>query len=66
MLIKDPKEHYWALNMLVSFCEKPWDVDLKLGSHGLCYFGNFGDKPGVVNGINIIRRNYFNKIKYNN
>ena len=38
-------ESYKCLNLLVALCAEPWDVPLAIGSHGVCYHGNMGEKP---------------------
>ena len=48
---------YRFYNLLVSMCYEPWKIDGKLGSHGICYHGNFGEYPGLFVGLNLIQRN---------
>jgi len=45
---------YFICNLLVQLCHLPWDVDLKLGGCGLCYYGNFGDSPSLQLAINML------------
>lgn len=57
-LINSGKIHYSVHSMMVRLCNQPWDVDKTLGSSGLCYFGNFGEKPNSVSAaIGILRIN---------
>jgi hypothetical protein len=42
-------------NLIVQLCHLPWDVDLKLGTYGLCYYGNFGDAPSLQRAIDMLR-----------
>lgn len=44
-------------NVLVSFCREPWNVDAKVGSHGVCYHGNMGSAPTVLEAVRCIERN---------
>jgi len=55
-------------NMIVRMCNTPWLVDVKLASSGVCYFGNFGDKPSLEHALSILRNNRgnsFNSVSYN-
>lgn len=51
------RENYVLRNIFVAMCKHPWNVDMRLGSHGVCYHGNLGDKPSIIEGINLIKRN---------
>ena len=51
------KLHYSVRNMAVRLCNKPWQVDKRLATHGLCYFGNFGGEPTIKSGIDILKYN---------
>lgn len=51
-------KNYILKNILVSMCKQPWDVDGALGTHGVCYHGNMGDKPSLKEGIALIQSNY--------
>jgi hypothetical protein len=52
------KIHYTVRNMIVRLCNQPWLIDLKLGSHGLCYFGNFGELPTLTHALQILQYNH--------
>lgn len=47
-------------NLLVALCIEPWKVDVKLGSYGVCYHGNFGDTPSIRGCIELY---YYNNEK---
>lgn len=36
---------YGLRNLFVALCRQPWLVDLNLGSHGVCYYGQSGAEP---------------------
>lgn len=46
---------YFLCKLVVQLCHLPWDVDLKLGGCGLCYYGNYGDAPSLQDAINMLR-----------
>lgn len=48
---------YKLYNVIVSLCDHPWDVDVALGSHGVCYHGNMGKVPNVYFGIELLLYN---------
>jgi len=33
------------INLLVIICRNSWAIDVAVGGHGVCYFGNFGELP---------------------
>jgi hypothetical protein len=36
------------LNLMVALCMTPWNVDVSIGGHGVCYFGNLGETPTSI------------------
>lgn len=62
-IVKDRNMNEWDecgyrfFNVLVSMCYEPWLVDRKLGSHGICYHGNFGEHPTLIQGLILIQHN---------
>ena len=57
-LINKGTIHYSVRNMMVRLCNQPWAVDRNLATHGLCYYGNFGETPSLSQAIDILRRNH--------
>ena len=49
--VYDPDNRYRLVNMLVGLCLTPWDVDVRLGTHGVCYNGFFGECPRLETAI---------------
>ena len=51
-------ENYWMRNVMVALCLFPWEMPYDPFTHGLCYFGNFGETP-VSSGdaLGIVERN---------
>lgn len=46
-------------NLLVALCIYPWlVVDVNLGTHGVCYFGNGDSNPTFVDCIELARKNH--------
>jgi len=43
-IIKNSDE-YILRHMIVSMCREPWNIDVKLGKSGVCYYGNMGEIP---------------------
>lgn len=49
---------YVFRNMFVQMCIFPWKVDVKLGTHGVCYFGNLGEDPtSLFNMLHLLKKN---------
>jgi hypothetical protein len=47
------------LNLMVALCMNPWLVDVKVGRHGVCYFGNYGETPKSMEAaFAIVRYNF--------
>lgn len=42
---------------LVAMCRLPWRVDVALGSDGVCYYGNMGERPSILGACALIMRN---------
>jgi hypothetical protein len=42
------EKSYKLLNLFVCLCVTGWEVDVKLGDCGVCYFGNMGGKITCV------------------
>ena len=61
-LINSGKIFYRHRNILVRLCSEPWNVDLNLGTYGLCYFGNGGKKPTLDYAIKILDHNHCSNI----
>ncbi len=47
---------------IVQLCHLPWDVDLKLGCDGLCYYGYNGDPPPLYTAIGMLKEREKNRI----
>lgn len=60
------RNSYILRKMLVASCVQPWLVNRDIGSEGVCYHGNLGERPTIVEYINLLYRNHYNlmKIKY--
>jgi hypothetical protein len=48
---------YYVHHLFVCMCVHPWNVDKKVGRSGLCYYGNFGQKPFLREGIAMVVMN---------
>lgn len=45
-------------NLLVALCREPWNIDVNLGTHGVCYYGNLGEIPSVNKAIILLHGNH--------
>jgi hypothetical protein len=52
------EDSYMMINLLVAICQEPWDVDRDVGSHGVCYHGNMGEKPSLITGVDVLFYNH--------
>lgn len=49
--------------MLVALCTQPWLVKRELGEQGICYHGNFGDQPTIMEAIQLLYWNHIALMK---
>jgi hypothetical protein len=49
---------HYIQNNVVKLCNQPWDVNSELGGCGVCYYGNFGDRPFLQKAIDILNYNF--------
>lgn len=57
---------YRFLNLFVCMCANGWNVDVNLGGHGVCYFGNLGDPMVDYNKLlSTLQRNHKAMILHN-
>ena len=52
------EHHYTVVNMLVRLCNEPWKIDVSLGRHGVCYYGNMGTEPDLNTAFSILYHNH--------
>ena len=43
--------------LLVRLCSQPWGIDARLTMPGLCYHGNFGELPGLMEAAHLLKYN---------
>lgn len=53
---------YKLRKLLVALCQTPWLISGKLGGCGVCYHGNLGETPQIMECYDLLMKN-FNSIK---